>query len=59
MRSPADLLMRDIAAEHRALLNAALERDPRATGLLRDHLTRTWTFVAGVFAQNSQAPEAR
>jgi len=58
LRSPADLLMRDIAAEHRALLNAALERDPGATGLLRDHLTRTWTFVADLFAHGSQAAEA-
>jgi GntR family carbon starvation induced transcriptional regulator len=56
LRSPADLL-RDIGAEHRALLNAALERDPRAIDLLRDHLTRTWTFVADLFARNGQAPE--
>jgi len=55
--SPADLLKRDIGAEHRALLDAALERDPRATDLLRDHLTRTWTFVADLFQQDSRAPE--
>lgn len=55
LRSPSDLLARDIAAEHRALLNAALAREARAIDLLREHLTRTWTFVADLFAQNSQA----
>jgi DNA-binding GntR family transcriptional regulator len=53
LRSRSDLLVRDIAAEHRALLDAALARDARATELLRDHLTRTWTFVADLFAQDS------
>jgi len=52
LHSPSHLLMRDIAAEHRALLNAALERDPHATDLLRDHLSRTWTFVADLFKRN-------
>ena len=50
LRSPSELLLRDIGAEHRALLDAALAREPRAAGLLRDHLTRTWTFVADLFA---------
>src|SRR5258708_4739520 len=49
LRSPADLLARDIGAEHRALLKAALERAPRATDLLRDPLPRPWTFVADLF----------
>ena len=53
MHSPSELLARDIGAEHRALLNATLAREPRATELLRDHLTRTWTFVADLFAQDS------
>jgi GntR family carbon starvation induced transcriptional regulator len=50
LRSPSELLARDVGAEHRALLDAALERAPRTTDLLRDHLTRTWTFVADLFA---------
>jgi GntR family carbon starvation induced transcriptional regulator len=53
LRSPSDLLVRDIAAEHRALLEATLAREPRATELLREHLTRTWTFVADLFGQDS------
>ena len=57
LRSPSELLARDIGAEHRALLNAALAREARATELLRDHLTQTWTFVADVFARDDQAPE--
>lgn len=51
-RSRSDLLMRDIAAEHRALLDASLDRSPRAIPLLREHLTKTWTFVADLFARN-------
>jgi len=54
LHSPSEKLMRDVTAEHRALLNAALERDPRATALLRDHLTRTWTFVADLFRRSEQ-----
>lgn len=49
LRSPADLLKRNIAAEHRSLLDATLARSPQAIELLRDHLTRTRDFVAGVF----------
>jgi GntR family transcriptional regulator, carbon starvation induced regulator len=56
LQSPSELLMRDISAEHRALLNATLERAPRAVTLLRDHLTKTWTFVADLFARGGQAP---
>jgi GntR family carbon starvation induced transcriptional regulator len=49
LHSPSELLARDVTAEHRALVNAAIERDPRATDLLRDHLNRTWIFVADLF----------
>lgn len=51
LQSPTEALKRDIAAEHRALLNAALERAPHAIELLRDHLLRTQTFVAALFAR--------
>lgn len=57
MQSPTDLLIRDIAAEHRALLDAALRRDPRAVELLREHLTRTQTFVAHLLAQQNTIAE--
>ena len=53
LHSPSEKLIRDVMAEHRALLNAAVERDPKATDLLREHLTRTWTFAANLFAQNA------
>lgn len=56
MHSPSDLLMRDIAAEHRALLDATLKRDPQAVTLLRDHLTRTWNFVGALFKHNEGGP---
>ena len=56
LHSPSEQLMRDIAAEHRALLNATLERSPKAVALLRDHLTRTWTFVADWFNRAEKAP---
>jgi GntR family carbon starvation induced transcriptional regulator len=52
LHSPSELLMRDIAAEHRALLNATVARDPAAIALLRDHLTSTWTFVADLFKRS-------
>lgn len=52
LHSPSDLLMRDITAEHRALLDAVLKRDPQAIALLRDHLTHTWTFVADLFKRS-------
>ncbi len=55
LQSPTDLLLRDIAAEHRALLDATLQRTLQATELLRDHLTRTWTFVADLFARAGAA----
>jgi DNA-binding GntR family transcriptional regulator len=48
-------LIRDIAAEHRALLDATMRRDSRATELLRDHLTRTRTFVAELLARRSSS----
>lgn len=49
LRSPSELLKRNIVAEHRSLLDATLARSPQAVDLLRDHLTRTRDFVAGVF----------
>ncbi len=52
LHSPADKLMRDITAEHRALLDATLKRDPQAIELLRVHLTCTWDFVADLFKRN-------
>lgn len=58
LQSPTDMLLRDIAAEHRALLEATLRRDPRAIGLLRDHLTRTRTFVAALFARAAASGKA-
>ena len=52
VHSPTERLMRDIAAEHRALVDAALARDARATGLLAEHLERTRRFVAGLFERD-------
>lgn len=49
VHSPTERLMRDIVAEHRALVDAALARDARATELLAEHLERTRRFVAGLF----------
>jgi DNA-binding GntR family transcriptional regulator len=49
LQSPSIMLARDVAAEHRELLNAAIARDPNAADLLRDHLSRTWRFVANLF----------
>ncbi len=59
LHSPAATLIRDVTAEHRALINAALERDPRACELLRAHLTRTWTFVADLFKRDEGAAAQR
>jgi len=53
LRSPSELLIRDITQEHRALLEATLRRDPQAVGLLREHLTRTWNFVADLFKSSN------
>jgi GntR family carbon starvation induced transcriptional regulator len=41
-------LTRDVAAEHRALADATVARDPSAVGLLAEHLERTRKFVAAV-----------
>lgn len=49
LRSPSELLVRDITREHRMLLEATLKRDPEAVVLLRGHLTSTWNFVADLF----------
>jgi len=43
-------LVRDVAAEHRALADATVARDKAATTLLAQHLERTRAFVAGVLA---------
>jgi GntR family transcriptional regulator, carbon starvation induced regulator len=53
LQSPTDTLIRDVTAEHRALLDATLQRDQRATALLREHLTRTQIFVAELLARQS------
>ncbi|MCK9913533.1 FCD domain-containing protein [Microbacteriaceae bacterium K1510] len=53
LRSPSELLIRDIAQEHRALLEVTLKRDPQAIALLREHLTRTWNFVADLFKSSN------
>ncbi|MGC1779648.1 MAG: FCD domain-containing protein [Xanthobacteraceae bacterium] len=55
LQSPTEALMRDIATEHRAVLDATVRRDPRATELLREHLTQTHTFVAELLARQSPA----
>jgi GntR family carbon starvation induced transcriptional regulator len=55
LQSPTDTLIRDVTAEHRALLDATLRRDPRATALLREHLTRTQIFVAELLAHQARA----
>jgi GntR family carbon starvation induced transcriptional regulator len=61
LQSPSEKLVRDVTAEHRALLDATVARDPAATQLLRDHLTRTWRFVADLVAkaQDGKAPKAK
>ncbi len=58
MQSSTDILVRDITAEHRALLNATLQRDAHAIELLREHLTRTRTFVADLFARGDTNAKA-
>lgn len=48
MRTPKAVLARDIAAEHRELLDAALARDvDRALAALRQHYSRTIDATAG------------
>jgi GntR family carbon starvation induced transcriptional regulator len=54
-QSSSETLVRNVTAEHRALLDATLARDARAVDLLREHLTRTWTFVADLFRQQQPA----
>jgi GntR family transcriptional regulator, carbon starvation induced regulator len=58
LQSSTDTLMRDVTTEHRALLDATLQRDPQATDLLREHLTRTQTFVAGLLMRQSTSGAA-
>ena len=44
-------LVRDVAAEHRELVDAVLTRDKRrAVKLLAEHLEKTGKFIAGEFA---------
>lgn len=48
LRTPKAVLARDIAAEHRELLEAALARDAdRATRALREHYSRTMASTSG------------
>jgi len=56
-----DPARRDIAAEHKALLEAALARDAgRAAALLEEHLTRTATLALRAMARmEAQAPPAK
>jgi len=56
LQSPSIMLARDVTAEHRALLNAAIARDSQATDLLCDHLSRTWHFVAHLFNRDVSDP---
>jgi GntR family carbon starvation induced transcriptional regulator len=59
LHSPTERLMRDIAAEHRALVDAALARNGRATELLAEHLERTRRFVAGLFKREEAAARGK
>jgi GntR family transcriptional regulator, carbon starvation induced regulator len=44
-------LVRDVAAEHRALCDATVARDKRAVTLLAEHLERTRRFVSDLLRQ--------
>jgi len=50
VRADTARLVRDVAAEHRALADATVARDKAAIPLLARHLERTRKFVAGVLA---------
>src|SRR5437764_1384506 len=48
VRGDTARLVRDVAAEHRALADATIARAAAAVDLLAAHLERTRAFVAGV-----------
>jgi GntR family carbon starvation induced transcriptional regulator len=52
VRADTARLVRDVAAEHRALADATVARDKAAITLLARHLERTRTFVADVLGGN-------
>jgi DNA-binding GntR family transcriptional regulator len=53
-------LVRDVEAEHRALMDAVLARDKRlALRLLSDHLEKTGAFIAREFAAQAAGTEAQ
>jgi DNA-binding GntR family transcriptional regulator len=53
-------LVRDVEAEHRALMDAVLARDKRrAVRLLTEHLDKTANFIAREFAAAKAGAEAR
>lgn len=57
---PRTLLARDVQAEHRAIMEAALARDPdRAARLLADHLARTAELVAALWTGRAAAKRPR
>lgn len=56
----ADAEVRDVAAEHRAIMDAVLDRDvPRATALMDAHLTATETSVARLLAIDATAAKEK
>jgi len=58
-RTLAKKLVRDVAAEHRELVDAVLARDKRrAVKLLAEHLEKTGNFIAGEFAALESEREA-
>jgi DNA-binding GntR family transcriptional regulator len=60
MRTPKAVLARDIAAEHRELLDAVLARDTaRALRALREHYSRTVDATAGGLAPPRARPRTR
>jgi GntR family transcriptional regulator, carbon starvation induced regulator len=57
---PRAALARDVDAEHRAILEAALARDPdRATRLLAAHLARTADFGASLWSEDATGRKRR
>jgi DNA-binding GntR family transcriptional regulator len=58
-RTTPKKLVRDVAAEHRALMRAVLARDKRrALRLLNEHLEKTASFIAREFAAADAGAEA-
>jgi GntR family carbon starvation induced transcriptional regulator len=58
VRADTTRLVRDVAAEHRALADATIARDASAADLLAQHLERTRAFVAEVLRTNGSARSA-